>query len=409
MSAAISWLRGAAVLALGAAAACSTPPLTIALAIKSGDARTCPMKTPPNPLCSDVPLACDSMMLIRVVDPNDTRVPFISSCQQVRADHNHDLCAIASLDIPAAELPASLPERTLEVQVVVLPLSVDSTGKADCAPFVDNLRFALVTGVPQSDELAPPIGGHAYYHPGDAVTVVELGCNNLDDLNTATCKGANNVTITASVNELDTQISVSGDVAARLAVSVGEPKPFGSVFVLNLNDTKPLDQSIDTPPSWSADVDLAFTDAACLDVFDDAPESTPTLTCVSGAHGATSLDLAGVHVSRERLAQILAAIRIGNPLFTLDHGLVVGIALDDLHNPAAGIVVNPVTPGTANVRYLSADGTALVGAATTSSGIWISTDAPFGTTWTALTAQGFGGLVDGKVTVVVLQTAQSHT
>ena len=49
----------------------------------------------------------------------------------------------------------------------------------------------------------------------------------------------------------------------------------------------------------------------------------------------------------------------------------------------------------------------LVSNATTSSGIFVSSDAPFGTTFSVASgvqaASGFGGLVEGKVTIVVLQ------
>ena len=87
-----------------------------------------------------------------------------------------------------------------------------------------------------------------------------------------------------------------------------------------------------------------------------------------------------------------------------DQGLVIGIVLDYLGNPVSGLNV-ATTAGA--VRYLSADRHNIILGGTSASGIFISEDAPFGTTFSATsslhTVAGFGGLVDGKVTVVVLQ------
>ena len=71
---------------------------------------------------------------------------------------------------------------------------------------------------------------------------------------------------------------------------------------------------------------------------------------------------------------------------------------------------SPPTPsGTpATIEYLSQDRSAVVanGVATTSSGVFVSPDAPFGTAWSTKggglqIATGYGGLVEGKVSVLV--------
>jgi len=63
------------------------------------------------------------------------------------------------------------------------------------------------------------------------------------------------------------------------------------------------------------------------------------------------------------------------------------------------------TSGT--VKYLSANRLSVGGTVTSQGGIFLSQDAPFGTTFTTtqagLTATAVGGLIDGKVTIVVLQ------
>ena len=392
--------------------ACASPPLTIQLEVQSGSGRTCPRGADVDPKCADIPLACQSMVLVRVLDPTQPLSPFISSCVQVRQDTNKNLCSIVTLPLDPASLPASgnLPDRTLEVQVVVLPLAMHADLTLDCDSSVQNLRFSAVTGVPESDALSPPIGGHAYYHPGDAVTVVQLGCNNLDVLNAPTCTGTNDTHVSASVTELDSLTGVGSDVARNLALSVGEPVAVGSAYELTADHTQPLAPRAGEPPSWAADVATMFTNAACLDVRDGGDLTTDTLTCERASGTQKNLDFSGVHVTKERLAQIVAAIHTQDPTFAVDgHGLVVGITLDQ-GVPAAGIAVSGAG---ATVRYLSADGTTLVGAQTTSSGLWVSTDAPFLTAWSApirtATASGFGGLIEDKVTVVVLQAAQTQT
>jgi len=293
------------------------------------------------------------------------------------------------------------------VQVVVLPLFDGSDGQPDCDAWIPDLSFSLATGLPQSQVSSPPIGGHAYYQPGDAVTVVALGCPDLERLNAAACSGSAATSVLASVDEFDTQIGVSAETAAHLELAIGAPVIDGSGYTLDLTSADKLDPNTTTPPAWSGEV-APFTSAACLDVLEDVEMATSTLTCTAQAAGESSVMLTGQHVSTAQLAQVIAAIQASDSTFTLDNGLVLGIVLDDLNNPLPGATVAPLVAGP-TVHYLSADGTALTSTATSANGVFLSTDAPFLTTWTSLTSQGFGGLVNGKVTVVVLQTSQTHT
>jgi hypothetical protein len=92
---------------------------------------------------------------------------------------------------------------------------------------------------------------------------------------------------------------------------------------------------------------------------------------------------------------------------------VLGLVVDDENEPAAGVTIE-VTNG-ASVLYLSEDlGSVVEGAtATTASGMFVSIDAPYAignqvTTWTvdglpAVVQPGYGGQVEAKVTVVLLQ------
>ncbi len=113
----------------------------------------------------------------------------------------------------------------------------------------------------------------------------------------------------------------------------------------------------------------------------------------------------GMRLAVPLLNQLLAALP--DKAFTLDHGLVVGIVLDSNGSPVAGQMVAASDP-LATIGYLTVDGSSFTGTATSASGIFESTNATFDTTWTmqsgaTLEMTGFGGLVDGMVTVVVLQ------
>jgi hypothetical protein len=93
--------------------------------------------------------------------------------------------------------------------------------------------------------------------------------------------------------------------------------------------------------------------------------------------------------------------------------------VDDLGVPAAGVTV---APSFGTVRYLSPDLTSTDGlTATTSSGAFLSTDAPFQggagalNFWSATngtvssTGTVIGGIVQNKVTIVILRLAAPAT
>jgi hypothetical protein len=126
------------------------------------------------------------------------------------------------------------------------------------------------------------------------------------------------------------------------------------------------------------------------------------------AESAKTISLIGTRLSttapNNTLSQILHALAL--PQFP-DHGLVVGMVLDFLGNPVANLQVMP-TAG--SIQYLTADrASTTMGttSSTSSNGIFISQDAPYGTTFRALSPLAskaeLGGLVDGKVTIVILQ------
>jgi hypothetical protein len=399
-------------LAAAALAACSAPPLSIELAIRGGSDQTCPSTA-----CSDIPMACPAMLFVRILDPNNPSEPYLSQCLQILQTAQHDLCPVAGVQLSQDDAqghPIALPEETLEVQVVVLPLATGSSGAPDCGPAVAGLAFADATGAPQADAAAPPIGGRAYYHPGDAQTVVELGCNDLGVLNH--CTTSNAIAVDATVDDFPTDLAVTAAIADDLTVSIGEPTSVavgtGTQYMLPTTATTQLALTSLTPtPAWSGTVDQTFQVATCIEVVEGGAETTPALACMPAVTGASSIDFdgkvapAGIHLARTVLDQLTGAL--ADPAFTLDDGFVVGIVLDADGSPLANQPVAASDP-TVTIQYLAATGSAYAGAVTSTNGIFVSTDAPFDTTWTtqqgaSLTTTGFGGLVDGMVTMVVLQ------
>jgi hypothetical protein len=394
-----------ALLALALIAACETPDLKVTYLVADGtDGYTCGSDQ-----CADVPMACQAVLQVRVLRPDDPIRPFISICEDVPRNATRDLCAIAQIDLPIKELP----RETLEVQVIVWPRAVvlDEAGNLDCGRV--QVTFDATLGFPISSGLTttmPAFGGRAFYHPGDTETFVTLGCTDVPSINQATCSGSSDIEITATVGDFENlPFSVSPTVADRLGVRIGEPRPFddgmrvGHTF-LN-NDTSELDRTIEGPtPTWTGGVDLTFQSTACLQVEENVAQSTAALACrFTTAMDLVDkrLDLPGIRLPKATLDQVLAALQL--PRFP-DEGMTIGIVLDHVGNPVEGAVVN-TTQGT--VEYLNATRTGLVNGSTSSSGIFVSRDAAYGTVFATSqvnqTKTAPGGRVDGNVTVVMLQ------
>lgn len=393
-------------------AACSTPPLRLEMGISDLDAVACGGTT-----CADVTASCGAVIGVRIVDPNDPTAPYMAICKDVAFNSDRDLCLINQLELDGT-IP--LPVDTLEVQVVIFPaddIYRDVDGEPICPATV---KFDGVNGFPlgavsftnpldpsQTKSAHPAVGGRGFWQPGDEKVRVELGCPNLPALNDPTCEGIRTVQVRGQVTDFDSSQSVSSTLGNRLAVSVGEPQlitlPAGQEYELNPADTTALDRVVFGPiPTWEVDVPHDFQTVACLQVLDDVPEATATLTCKSATPMTTSIDLVGTRLAKETLDAILLAA--GNP--SLDKGITIGIVLDDA-GPSANrtITLNPGGAGT--VRYLSADGTNFNAPTTTAAGIFISEDAPFGTQFETLKgsdlATGIGGIVNNKITIVQLR------
>jgi len=397
-----------------AAAACNTPAPSLRLSLAGPPSQACPDVD-----CSKVQMKCPTVMSIRVLDPADPSAPPLHQCVYVPQNLHHDMCALAGVGLASDPIPV----RDMEVQIALYPKTLIPMNADDELQCPANVEYSASTGFPVEQAPAPALGGHAFYHPGDEFVDVTLGCTDLDAINRS-CDVDSQVTVTATVDEFDSRfpVSASSTTAAGLRVSVGEPRSQGSSFVLNPRDAYDL-AAADVGPgggataTWVADIqNLELNKYICVEVLDENAQTPAVLQCRL-ASASQPLNLTGVWISRQTVANILQSISSDPwPMFPAE-GLTVGLVIDEGLSPASGIVVtssadHPDSLGTpSTVKYLAKDGV-LGGNATSPLGIFVSRDAPFGTQFSVggpgrQTVVGYGGLVAGKITVVILAAAPS--
>lgn len=391
------WLALAVLLA-----ACDPPQPEIEIEFSSGPAAKCPSTA-----CNEIEMTCRSFFSVRILDPSDPMAPYHSECIEIpqRLD-DKDICTIGGIDLT----PQKLPYRDLEVQIAVFPAEVvtfDDLGRPVCPA---DTSYDFVTGFPiaSADKVTPSLGGRGYYRAGDDVIHVTLGCSNLDALSNDQCEGIASVTVNATVEDFDSHLGVIGDEAERLSVGVGQPKPQAGGYALNNADLTPLAHNGFNSSAWSGTADELFTSHACITVLDDTPQSTTSVACRTAKVTDASIELngahAGVRLNKGSLDQILGALSLSQ--FPIE-GLTIGVVVDG-GVPVGNRVVS--APG-ATIEYLSSDRSTVTGTSTSggpNGGVFVSRDAPFGTEFSTTsmvppsTPKKIGGLIRGKVTIVVL-------
>src|SRR5206468_7882115 len=112
------------------------------------------------------------------------------------------------------------------------------------------------------------------YQPGDAETIVTLGCTDLPSINNSTCSGGNDLQIMATVGDFENlPFSVSPTVADRLSVTVGEPTPIDDGITTGHNllsaGIAKLDRiAIGPTPTWGGSIGLTFQSSTCLQALE---------------------------------------------------------------------------------------------------------------------------------------------
>ena len=379
-------------------AACQTPGAKLVYAVANDGEQSCGSTN-----CADVNVPCQAVISIRILRPSDPNAPLVTICEPLPQNRNKDLCAISSIDL--ASEPLELPKETLEVQMLVWAreeVEVTPGGALDCAKH--DVKFDAVAGFPISQDPAPAIGGHTYYHPGDEEIRVTLGCTHLDSL--FTCNAENRLRITSTVQSFENIGVILNDTSLRL--DVGEPELVGAASVYSMRSEAliRLTNSMIIGPIviWEgfADREEDLREFGCTQVIEDVAQATAAVRCTRDGIPVTdptkeSIDLPGYLLPKATLDQVLFALNLlGFP----SNGMTVGIVVDASGNPVAGQVVSA---GFA-VQYLNASRTAVGGSMTSSSGIFVALDAPFPTPFSVPGALPvIGGQIKEKVTVVVIQ------
>jgi hypothetical protein len=385
------------------AAACSTPVPSIEFRL-ADSGQKCPFTD-----CSMIAMPCKTVMSMKFIDRDDPNIIHHSQCTDVPFDRNPTMCSMEAVDIK----PVALPVREMEVQVALYPASMIPSkaapgGGPDELECPDHIDFAA-NGFPVEQWPAPALGGRTYYHPGDSTVTVKLGCTDLLAIEQS-CAKSDLVTVTATVDDFDTMASVEGGssgIASQLEVSVGEPRMIDGEFRLRAADTHALEAvgGGGPIPTWQSELDAKFGQYVCVDVVEAVAQTTAVVRC-KPVNAGQRIDATGMWISRVGVQKILGWLSPAEPETVKfpDEGITVGIVVDQA---AIGIPNMTVTPATGSVRYLTGQGM-LTTTGTSSTGIFVSSDAPFGTMFAATGSgrpmtTGIGGLVAGKITVVVLQ------
>lgn len=397
-------IRLTAVLVALATTACGTPVPRINLDMSNGSEQSC------GGSCSDVDLPCDAVMSIRIVDPDDPYNPdkrYLDQCVRVLPDKAYDACSLHTVNLDQTALPV----QDLEVQIAVFAGAALAVDPENGDPVCPDVMYSAANGFPVQYGAVPALGGRAYYHPGDEIVRVVLGCTDQSAMNAGVaCNNPKNSVLTATVTDFETRVPVlggPGGVADLLTVSIGEPHSFDGGFVLNPTDAIPLRLDGEEEfPKWSAANAQTFTKYACVQVREDVPQSVATLRCLRAGDPLPPLE--GIRLQKSRLQTILGTLGVSPSEFPSE-GLTIGIVVDAQFNGVENYVVAamPATAGAVGgtVTYLSGGPGAPIDM-TSKNGIFVSRDAPFGTIFSARgqtqMTPAVGGLVAGKVTFVVI-------
>ena len=358
--------------------------------------------------CDDYGMSCGAIVSVRIRDTEDDDRIVGSSCQAVPASDT--LCGLANLSRGTF---FNIPPHRLRIEIAAWReevLVADPLLAGDCPDDdIFDLRGApLTTFSPQ-----PAFAGADYYDASsssDDIAEVRLSCTEPEQLDQDECSMESSTVVTVQVDDLETALDISPEQADNLSVGAAIARAVpdgdgGTYHVIEAGDTFTLVREDGPVPRFTGTTSRELGTTVCAVVLDLAPQSTSAVTCWSVEAGADPLELRGTLIGNDTLEPILDAM--GESSFPED-GLVVGRVFDHTGVPLAGV---EITADGGTVEYLDAGVTGLTGNATSSSGFFISRDAPFGSTWAAehavdgRTHSGdlLAGLVRSKVTALIIR------
>jgi hypothetical protein len=351
--------------------------------------------------CRDYGMSCGAQLAIRV-DDLELRAPAVNECEPV-AD-SESICGFENIN---PRTFYNIPPHRVRISMAawrpgVLP--------GDLCPAEDIFDER---GVPRVDfQPQPAFGGAVFFDVGgdEDEVIVPLSCTDAPQLDAQECRGAETTRVQAEVNDLATVLPITGGQAKQLDVGVAAPRQIPglpiSEYVIDRKATIELEREPGPVPTFAADVAEELEGTVCTVVFDASPaESTASALCRDVGDVDEPLDLPGVLVTKETLDLILTALDLDD---FPRKGLLIGRVVDHTDTPLAGVSLTPGADG-ATVQYLN--GSEIGGSETSELGYFVSTDAPFGTPWTAVHNQDGrreegeprAGLVRDKVSVVIVR------
>lgn len=199
--------------------------------------------------------------------------------------------------------------------------------------------------------------------------------------------------------------SVDRALVDALDVRFGVPTADGKGgWNLGLGDLEPLTASAGGELVWSKRLAQAVPPLGCLHVLLSESRGTPTAICHDIAVADGTIDLDGFMVKKLLVNKLLFALGLAD---FPTQGLVLGVVVDEHNNRVAGA---RVTVSAGDLAYPTEDFQHVGLDATSASGLFLSTNAPFDATWHGQGASGVGddgsargGLIADHLTVVVIR------
>ena len=183
-----------------------------------------------------------------------------------------------------------------------------------------------------------------------------------------------------------------------------EGLPPRSGWSLISNDLETLAQSVGGELVWTTRLEREVPALGCLEVDHSEPRSTPVAICRDTAVVDGTLRVEGYVVRKALVDLVLDALVLDDFPTT---GVVLGIVVDHQNNRVEGA---RVLTSEGSVAYPTADFQHVGLDSTSSSGMFLSTSAPFGSVWRATHPGGVGddgtargGLITDHLSVVVIR------
>lgn len=386
---------------------CSGPEeFALSLSWSPGPTQECPMLGQTPKTCADIPVSCDAVARLRVVDTEDGAVLY-TACFDVPA--TGDMCGLRELTLPPDIV---LPNRMVRVQLAIWAkdqLRDADLGGATCPAFghfdargYPQLNLDLQPFVP-----TPAIGREVYFPIGDReLARLELGCSDVGQLDTESCRNRNlrlDVALAAPPS-FRTPTALVDELSVRFgATSTREgATTLPTTGMTTLNAT-----TIDDDIHWTGTVPGPLDGLRCVQaqLTGGVP---PTATCrYPVALPSGDVAFTAYLLEAGLLNQIEAALGRELP----DDGVVIGFVVDRANAGVAGAQVSGLAPGPEidpiTVLYPNADYTGLQLGGTNPDGVFVSLDAAISAVWHAQApglrdAGAFGGAIKRHVTAVVL-------